>query len=129
MAIKKNQAGKQDSSPIHSPDPSPSHASTQTARTTSWPAPESSLKSAGHSTLALDDSLLLTGADVNMGGGKSLGGPTGGDLTRGGGGPASGSKHVADNATADHYGSREETNAALEEKIAIQNTRRLHGRP
>ncbi len=36
---------------------------------------------------------------------------------------------IPDNASADHYGSREETNAALEEKIAIQNTRRLHSRP
>ena len=31
--------------------------------------------------------------------------------------------------TADHYGSREETTAALEGKIALQNTLRLHEHP
>jgi hypothetical protein len=35
-------------------------------------------------------------------------------------------KHRIDDSTADHYGSREETNAALEDKIAVQNTLKLH---
>jgi len=79
------------------------------------------------SSIELDDQAIQEGADINLGGTKTLGGPTGGDLEGGGAGPAIGAKHPADNATADHYGSREETNAALEEKIAIQNTRRLYG--
>lgn len=54
-----------------------------------------------------------------------VGGPTGGDFAGGGGGPALGAKHPADDMTADHYGSRAETNAALEGKIAMQNSRRL----
>jgi hypothetical protein len=83
----------------------------------------------GHSAIELDQALVRKGADVNMGGTKTLGGPTGGDFAGGGRGPALGAKHAADDATADHYGSREETNAALEEKVAIQNTRRLYGRP
>ena len=80
------------------------------------------------SSIELDEQAVQEGADVNLvGGTKTLGGPTGGDFEGGGGGPALGAKHPADNETADHYGSREETNAALEEKIAIQNTRRLYG--
>ena len=35
--------------------------------------------------------------------------------------------HSTDEETADHYGSREETQAALEGKIASQNTLKLHG--
>jgi hypothetical protein len=80
-----------------------------------------------HSSLEVDDELIREGADVNIGGGKKLGGPTGGDFEGGGRGPALGARHASDDSTADHYGSREETNAALEERIAIQNTRRLHG--
>ena len=88
---------------------------------------ESSPASPAHSSFELDEALIQEGADINMGGTKTMGGPTGGDFKGGGGGPAIGTKHAADDATADHYGSREETNAALEGKIAIQNTRRLHG--
>jgi len=80
-----------------------------------------------HTSLQVDEELIQEGADVNIGGGKKLGGPTGGDFDGGGGGPALGARHSADDSTADHYGSREETNAALEGKIAMQNTRRLHG--
>jgi hypothetical protein len=79
------------------------------------------------SSIEVDDEMIREGADVNIGGGKKLGGPTGGDFEGGGRGPALGARHAADDSTADHYGSREETNAALEERIAIQNTRRLHG--
>ncbi|WP_303673803.1 hypothetical protein [Vampirovibrio chlorellavorus] len=86
--------------------------------------PESS-PSEGHSSLELDESVSREGYDINLGG-KRMGGPTGGDLAGGGRGPAIGSKHPADDSTADHYGSREETNAALEDKIAIQNTLKLH---
>lgn len=76
-----------------------------------------------HSAIEIDESASRSGADINLGG-KRMGGPTGGDIS--GGGPAIGKKHRADNSTADHYGSREETNAALEDKIAIQNTLKLH---
>ena len=81
----------------------------------------------GHSNLVLDQALIREGADINIGGSKRMGGPTGGDVEGGGRGPSLGENHAADDATADHYGSREETTAALEGKIAIQNTRRLHG--
>lgn len=57
---------------------------------------------------------------------RRMGGPTGGDLQGGGEGPTIGETHPADEETADHYGSREETQAALEGKIASQNTLRLH---
>lgn len=81
-----------------------------------------------HSSIELDEELVKEGADTNLiGSTKKLGGPTGGDFEGGGKGPALGAKHAADDSTADHYGSREETNAALEEKIAVQNSRRLHG--
>jgi hypothetical protein len=78
-----------------------------------------------HSAMEIDESASRSGYDINLGG-KRMGGPTGGDISGGGGGPAIGKKHRADNSTADHYGSREETNAALEDKIAIQNTLKLH---
>ena len=78
-----------------------------------------------HSSIELDEEVALQGFDINLGG-KRMGGHSGGDFDGGGGGPALGEVHAADDSTADHYGSREETNAALEEKIAIQNTRRLH---
>lgn len=81
----------------------------------------------GHSALEIDENVSRQGLDINLGG-KRMGGPTGGDLTGGGGGPAIGETHPADEDTADHYGSREETNAALEDKIALQNTLRLHDR-
>lgn len=77
-----------------------------------------------HSSLELDESVCLAGYDINLGG-KRLGGPTGGDFSGGGKGPALGAKHAADDSTADHYGSREETTAALEDKIALQNTLKL----
>jgi hypothetical protein len=81
-----------------------------------------------HNAIEIDEAIVKAGADINMiGGSKTLGGPTGGDFARGGRRPALGAKHAADDTTADHYGSREETNAALEGKVAIQNTRRLHG--
>ena len=81
-----------------------------------------------HSSIDIDEAVIKEGADINMvGGTKTMGGPTGGDFAGGGRGPALGAKHAADDATADHYGSREETTAALEGKIAMQNTRRLHG--
>ena len=35
---------------------------------------------------------------------------------------------TSDDDEVERFGSREETNAALEGKIALQNTRRLHGR-
>lgn len=78
-----------------------------------------------HSSLELDEAVSREGYDMNLGG-KRMGGPTGGDLKGGGGGPAIGSKHRGYDNTADHYGSREETNAALEDKIAVQNTLKLH---
>ncbi|WP_373531285.1 hypothetical protein [Vampirovibrio sp.] len=78
-----------------------------------------------HSTLEIDERASQKGYDINLGG-KRMGGPTGGDIAGGGGGPAIGQKHRGDDSTADHYGSREETNAALEDKIAIQNTLKLH---
>lgn len=78
-----------------------------------------------HSSIELNEEVALQGFDINLGG-KRMGGHSGGDFDGGGGGPALGEVHAADDSTADHYGSREETNAALEEKIAIQNTRRLH---
>lgn len=80
-----------------------------------------------HSSLELDEDISVQALDMNLGG-KRLGGPTGGDFEGGGGGPALGETHPADEQTADHYGSREETRAALEEKIATQNTLRLHDR-
>jgi hypothetical protein len=64
----------------------------------------------------------------NAGARQRLGGHTGGDFDGGGKGPALGETHPADDASADHYGSREETQAALEGKIASQNTLKLHGR-
>ncbi len=78
-----------------------------------------------HSNIELDENATLNAFDINLGG-KRMGGPTGGDLAGGGKGPAIGEKHAADDSSADHYGSREETNAALEDKIALQNTIRLH---
>lgn len=78
-----------------------------------------------HSSLELDEAVSQKGYDINLGG-KRMGGPTGGDFAGGGRGPAIGAKHPADDSTADHYGSREETNAALEDKIAVQNTLKLH---
>lgn len=90
-------------------------------------SPEGRFASDGHSSIELDENISLQGLDINLGG-KRMGGPTGGDLLGGGGGPAIGSVHPADDDTADHYGSREETNAALEEKVAQQNTLRLHAR-
>jgi hypothetical protein len=72
-----------------------------------------------HSAMEIDESASRSGADIKLEG-KRMGGPTGGDISGGG------KKHRVDNSTADHYGSREETNAALEDKIAIQNTLKLH---
>lgn len=79
----------------------------------------------GHSSIEIDESASQNAYDINLGG-KRLGGPTGGDFRGGGGGPKIGERHAADDSTADHYGSREETNAALEDKIALQNTLKLH---
>ncbi|MCE3235756.1 MAG: hypothetical protein K0Q50_1936 [Vampirovibrio sp.] len=78
-----------------------------------------------HSSIELDEDVSVQAVDMNLGG-KRLGGPTGGDFAGGGGGPALGETHPADEETADHYGSREETRAALEEKIATQNALKLH---
>lgn len=78
-----------------------------------------------HSSIELDENISRQGLDINLGG-KRMGGPTGGDFRGGGKGPAIGAVHPADDDTADHYGSREETNAALEDKIALQNTLKLH---
>lgn len=78
-----------------------------------------------HSSIEIDENASLNAYDINLGG-KRMGGPTGGDLKGGGKGPAIGETHAADDSTADHYGSRAETNAALEDKIAVQNTRKLH---
>lgn len=77
------------------------------------------------SAIELDEEASLQSYDINLGG-KRMGGHSGGDFDGGGRGPALGETHPADNATADRYGSREETNAALEEKIANMNSRRLH---
>jgi hypothetical protein len=79
-----------------------------------------------HSDIELDDAILQQGADINLGG-KRMGGPTGGDLKNGGSGPAIGETHPANDDTADHYGSRAETQAALEGRIANLNTRQLKG--
>lgn len=79
----------------------------------------------GHSSMEIDEKASLNAYDINLGG-KRMGGPTGGDIKGGGKGPAIGATHAADDSTADHYGSRAETNAALEDKIAVQNTLKLH---
>lgn len=78
--------------------------------------------------LEIDETTDTRGFDATQTRQRRLGGPTGGDLAGGGGGPVIGETHPADEQTADHYGSREETQAALEEKIATQNTLRLHER-
>jgi hypothetical protein len=57
-------------------------------------------------------------------GGRRVGGPTGGDFA-GGGGPAIGETHEADDDGAWKIGSREETLHAFEQGVAAQNTRRL----
>ncbi len=105
------------------------HRSKKTAKTAQpeneTTSPRGRFAKEGHSSIELDESVSLQGLDINLGG-KRMGGPTGGDLRGGGKGPAIGATHPADDDTADHYGSREETNAALEDKIALQNTLKLH---
>jgi hypothetical protein len=81
-----------------------------------WPPP--------HSDIELDEEITKQGADINLGG-RRMGGPTGGDFSSGGSGPALGATHPADDNTADHYGSRAETQAALEGRIANLNARKL----
>jgi hypothetical protein len=72
-----------------------------------------------------------TGADVRAetlranAGGRRMGGATGGDFLGGGAGPDIGQTHPGEEDTAEHFGSREETQQALEQKIAINNTRTL----
>lgn len=79
-----------------------------------------------HSSVEMNEEAVRNAFDINLGG-KHMGGPTGGDMAGGGGGPAIGQVHASDDATAEHFGSREETNAALEDKVALQNTLRLSG--
>jgi hypothetical protein len=82
------------------------------------------IREPGHTVIELDEQ--RSKPPIARQGGKRLGGPTGGDLEGGGKGPAIGETHAADTEMADHYGSREETQAALEGKIASQNSRKLH---
>lgn len=80
------------------------------------------IREPGHTVIDLDENPEPT---IHQGS-KRMGGHTGGDFDGGGKGPAIGEIHAADEETADHYGSPEETQAALEGKIASQNTLRLH---
>jgi hypothetical protein len=80
------------------------------------------IREPGHTIIDLEEEMKPTlGQDR-----KRLGGHSGGDFDGGGKGPAIGETHDSDEETADHYGSPEETQAALEGKIASQNTLKLH---
>lgn len=56
-------------------------------------------------------------------GGRRMGGPTGGDFIGGGGGPEVGETHPATDEDVLRIGSPQETQAALEQKVASENYR------